>query len=316
MLIGILAGLAAGALWGLTFIAPHIVAPYTPFDLTVARFGVFGLTSLVVLALMGRHWVLDLNRRDWQLLVALGFSGNAGYYLAMALAVPKAGTAIVALVIGALPVLMPLLGVRGKANAAETIRALKSPLAAIALGLLIVNGEAVMSSPSPSSRADLLVGVALALVALVLWTWYGLRNSSALAEYPDMDPAVWAALTGLGTVVAMVPLLVVGPLLGLSNVPKIGLTAADFGRLLLWGAILGVLASWGATWAWSICSQRLPVALAGQLIVSETLFALIYGFIYERRWPTLVEAAGSALLIAGVVAGIRAFNRQQSHHEI
>ncbi|MGI2031161.1 hypothetical protein ACRQ1B_02095 [Rhizobium panacihumi] len=40
MLIGILAGLGTCALWGLTFIAPRAVAPFTAWDLTVARRGI------------------------------------------------------------------------------------------------------------------------------------------------------------------------------------------------------------------------------------------------------------------------------------
>jgi len=39
MLIGILAGLATCALWGLTFIAPRVVDPFSTWDLTVARYG-------------------------------------------------------------------------------------------------------------------------------------------------------------------------------------------------------------------------------------------------------------------------------------
>jgi hypothetical protein len=37
MWIGIAAGLGAGAMWGLSFIAPLAVAPYTAFDVTAGR---------------------------------------------------------------------------------------------------------------------------------------------------------------------------------------------------------------------------------------------------------------------------------------
>lgn len=42
MLIGLLAGLMTGALWGLTFIAPRAVLPFSAFDLSVLRYLVFG----------------------------------------------------------------------------------------------------------------------------------------------------------------------------------------------------------------------------------------------------------------------------------
>ena len=43
--------------------------------------------------------------------------------------------------------------------------------------------------------------------------------------------------------------------------------------------------------------------------VFETLAALLYAFLWYRRWPTPAEAAGIALLTAGVVLGVRAFRR-------
>jgi drug/metabolite transporter (DMT)-like permease len=310
MLIGVIAGLLAGALWGLTFIAPHVVAPYTPFDLTIVRFVFYALASWVLLQASDRKWWRKVSGADWQTLVLLGFTGNTGYYLAMASAVPMAGTTVVALIIGALPVALALAGRRG--SGAIALRELVLPLSLIAIGLTVINGEALLKAATPASRADFALGIALTLAALALWTWYGLANDRALDARPQMTAATWAALTGLGTALSLVPVAVIGPLIGLSNVPALGLPAGDFGRLLLWGAILGVLASWAATWAWAIASQRLPVSLTGQLIVSETLFALVYGFFYEGRWPSVAEAIGAALLIAGVVSAIRTFSRQQA----
>jgi drug/metabolite transporter (DMT)-like permease len=308
MLIGVVAGLLAGALWGLTFIAPHVVAPYAPLDLTIARFVAYALASWFLLQANDRGWWRKVSGADWQTLALLGLTGNTGYYLAMASAVPKAGTAVVALIIGALPVALALIGRRG--SGAIALRDLAMPLSLIAVGLAIINGEAFLKAATPASRTDLALGIALTLAALALWTWYGLANARALDARPQMTAVTWAALTGLGTGLSLVPVAVIGPLLGMSNVPALGLPAGDFGRLLLWGAILGVLASWAATWAWAIASQRLPVSLTGQLIVSETLFALLYGFFYEGRWPTVAEAIGAALLIAGVISAIRTFSRQ------
>ncbi len=41
-LTGVLAGLAAGALWGLVFVAPRMVGGYSPVDLTAGRFVAYG----------------------------------------------------------------------------------------------------------------------------------------------------------------------------------------------------------------------------------------------------------------------------------
>jgi hypothetical protein len=50
----------------------------------------------------------------------------------------------------------------------------------------------------------------------------------------------------------------------------------------------------------------LPMTLSGQLIVSETLFALIYGFILAGQLPTALEIAAMVCFFVGVMQAIRA----------
>ena len=78
-----------------------------------------------------------------------------------------------------------------------------------------------------------------------------------------------------------------------------------------WGTALALLATVGGVWAWTVAARNLPVALTAQLIVSETAFGVIGGLVVHARWPSVTEAAGIALLIAGVVLAIRAFHGQQ-----
>ncbi|HWT35432.1 MAG TPA: EamA/RhaT family transporter, partial [Paraburkholderia sp.] len=52
-------------------------------------------------------------------------------------------------------------------------------------------------------------------------------------------------------------------------------------------------------------SKRLPLTLSGQLIVFETLFALLYAFIYDHRLPRPLELAAIVLLVAGVSWSVR-----------
>src|SRR5689334_23023800 len=103
MLLGVVAGLTAGALWGLTFIAPLLAAPFTPFDLTVGRYLVFGCASLAFLWRGGFAALKGLSSTELAFLIVLALAGNVGYYLLMALAVPLAGSAVVALIVGTLP---------------------------------------------------------------------------------------------------------------------------------------------------------------------------------------------------------------------
>ena len=57
---------------------------------------------------------------------------------------------------------------------------------------------------------------------------------------------------------------------------------------------------------WNRASQLMPLTMLGQMIVFETLFALVYGFIYEGRWPTGIEALAVVLMIVSVVWCVRA----------
>ncbi|QCI65513.1 DMT family transporter [Phreatobacter stygius] len=307
MTLGILAGLAAGALWGLTFVAPLMVAPFKPMDLVILRTLVFGLVSLALLASRGfRDW-RDLPAGMSWTLVLLGAAGFNVYFGLIALAIPLVGTSIVALIIGALPVAMAIGGNRGTDRL--SFRRLLPPLTAIALGLAIVNGAAFGETPE-AGRPGILLGVALAVGGFASWYWYGMRNAAVLRQGEVAADAVgWTALTGTATLATLPLLIAIAWAWGLSAAPSIGLAVPALGPLVAWSLMVGLASSFLATWLWSIASTRLPVSLAAQLIVSETLFGLTYGFIHAGRWPSLAEAAAIVLMVGGVVGAIRAFTR-------
>ena len=66
-------------------------------------------------------------------------------------------------------------------------------------------------------------------------------------------------------------------------------------------AAIGLFASWLGTLCWNEASQRLPTAIVGQLIVFETLAALLYTFLLRGRWPEPLTIVGIALLLIGVL---------------
>jgi drug/metabolite transporter (DMT)-like permease len=66
MVVGIAAGLAAGALWGLVFVAPRMVGHFGMVDITAARFVVFGaVAALAVQARPARQRWPSGGRRDF-----------------------------------------------------------------------------------------------------------------------------------------------------------------------------------------------------------------------------------------------------------
>ncbi len=56
-------------------------------------------------------------------------------------------------------------------------------------------------------------------------------------------------------------------------------------------------------------SRLLPLTMVGQMILFETLFALLYGFLWERRLPMPLEVAAFVLVVASVLSCIAAHHR-------
>lgn len=291
MLTGILAGLAAGALWGLVFIAPRMVPGLSSVDLTAGRFISYGALSFVLLLLVRQSAKPTFN----QALSALGLSvlGFTGYYLLLVFAIRDAGTAVPSLIIGTIPIWMMLLG----KPAGLRWTALLPGLVLTLLGLvLMMRAEAGVSTQGQ----DFWRGVAFALASMVCWTAFGLLNAAWLKKHPAVSATTWANWLGMAT--------------GLGALGLWMLAGSDANTLLaqpnraqtaLICIATGIGSAWLATILWNIASQRLSASLCGQLIVSETLFALCYSFVWDSQWPTLLQALACLLFAAGILASIR-----------
>jgi drug/metabolite transporter (DMT)-like permease len=216
-----------------------------------------------------------------------------------------AGPVIAPAFIGLVPV---VLGVAGNLRDRMVPWAsLALPLTLVGIGLCLVNGSGFIQPGGLASRS-LILGIPLSILAVTLWTAFGLLNQSALARRPRMPPGVWTALIMAGAGLTMVGFLPVGMSLGLFAIPRLGLHWPAAGPLLLWSAGLAVFANMGGALAWTFASQRLPVALAAQMITLEPVAATILGSAVHRRWPSLMELLGMAILLVGVIIAIRLFS--------
>ena len=68
---------------------------------------------------------------------------------------------------------------------------------------------------------------------------------------------------------------------------------------------IGLCVSWLGTRCWNEARQRLPTALAGQLIVFETLSALAYALLLRGTAPAWQTGLGALLRVAGVWWALR-----------
>lgn len=313
MLAGLSAALGAGLLWGLVFLTPLVLHDYPGFMLAVGRYLAFGLIALG-LAWFDRAALARLDRADWIEAAKLALIGNLLYYATLASAIQLAGAPVPTLIIGTLPVVIAVSANlldrrRGGGEDSAPWSRLAMPLVLILAGLLVVHRD---GAAAPDAGGAYLSGLVFALCALACWTWYPIRNSRWLrARGPGLSRA-WATAQGLATL----PLALAAGL-GYGVWDALSIAGAGFAwplgprplHFVLMCLLLGLAASWLGTLLWNQASQLLPAALVGQLIVFETLAALLYAYIWYQRWPTLPEAAGIALLILGVIGGVRVFRR-------
>ena len=295
MLTGILAGLTAGALWGLVFVAPRMTPGLSGVDLTAGRFVAYGVLSALTMLLM--------RKSAWptrsQAIAALGMSvlGFTGYYLLLVYAIRDAGTEVPSLIIGTIPIWMMILG----KPAALRWGGLVPGLLLTLLGLGLMMQASFSGMASVQSGAYFWRGVAFALCSMALWTAFGLLNAVWLKKNPEVDATMWAnwlgVATGLGAWLMW---------WGAGSDAKVLLAQQSIAQAAIICIATGIGSAWLATILWNIASQRLSASLCGQLIVSETIFALAYSFGWDGVWPSAVQALACLLFACGILASIRA----------
>ena len=294
---GIACGMAAGALWGLVFLAPELVQGFTPLQLAVDRFLAYGLFAAALLAPRWQRLRRQLGRREWTTLCGLALLGNTLYYVLLASAVQRGGIAMASLVIGLLPVAVTVIGSRGQ-GALPLHRLAGSLLFGLA-GMLSMAWQSLGAGTTGSP-----VAVLCAVGALASWTAYAVGNARALARLPQVSVQDWNLATGLATGAQALALLPFALALDTG-------THAGSDWLRLAGVAVGVAlaASIVGNALWNRMSRLLPLTLVGQMILFETLFALLYGFAWERRLPTPAEWLAMACVVASVLSCVHAHRR-------
>lgn len=292
---GIACGIGAGALWGLVFIAPQWLHDFSPMQLSASRYLAYGTVALAVLAPRWRRATATLGAAEWWALVRLSVLGNLLYYVLVGRAVQWAGAPATSLIVGMVPVVVTLASARS--GGARNLLRLAGPTLLCIVGMALVGLQSLGSEHAVQPLGRRLAGLACAFGALLSWSAYSLSNARWLSRRADISPQDWSLLTGVVT----------GALALLQAVPAFALdtgslhAGADWLRLWSVAAVLAVLASVVGNALWNGASRLLPLSLMGQMIVFETVFALLYGCLWEHRPPTALELSALACLLAGVL---------------
>lgn len=293
---GLLCGVGAGALWGLVFLAPELVREFTPVQLATGRYLAYGLMAAMLIAPRWRRLKPALTRRDWASLVCLSLTGNTLYYVLLTMAVQGAGIAVTSLIMGFLPVVVTLIGSRDQQ--AVPLRTLAPSLLLCAAGATCIGGQAMLHSATALHPVR---GLICAVAALGSWATYTVVNSRSLARLNQVSEHDWSLLIGVVTGVLALGLLPIGLASG-----TLHHSTDAWARLAMISVGVAVVASFCGNALWNRMSRLLPLTMAGQMILFETLFALVYGFAWEHRLPHLLEMAAFALVMASVLTCISA----------
>lgn len=307
---GITAGITAGALWGLVFLFPRLTPEFSPMSQMVLRYICYGIFALLLSIRTLPALMHTLSRHDWIMLLKLSLQANILYYLCLATGVKYGGIAPTTLIIGMLPVTIAIMG-RNDAGSLSW-RALSAPIGLIVCGIVCISWDLFShtSETLTSTPVQRVLALLSATGALVLWTYAAVNNARYLRERPNLSPADWSNLTGGVTAVLSIGMLVIAYAIAQWQPDSVFAinTKADLPWLkfiILGGVVIAFLSSYLGNILWNKASQLLPISLSGQLLMSETLFSLLYGFIYDGRMPRALEWLAMVLALSGVLWAIK-----------
>jgi drug/metabolite transporter (DMT)-like permease len=156
-----------------------------------------------------------------------------------------------------------------------------------------MNAMKVVKTPS-------VLGIIALMACLALWTWFAISNSRFLQRNPQINRKDFASVMGVVSLLSILPIFLMQV-----NLRDL-MIRSDFSIYLVSSMALGFGASWLANWLWNVCSFHCRPEVAGPLIVSETVFGLLYSFGFERRLPHGYEVLSISLFLLGVFLVITA----------
>jgi drug/metabolite transporter (DMT)-like permease len=285
-------------MWGLVFLAPKVAPTASPLLMSAGRYLAYGLIAALLLAPRWRTVTALLDAKAWRALAWLSLAGNIVYYLFLVVSVHFAGVAASALIVGMVPVVVAVWGLRD--SDAPPLSKVGPPILLAALAVALIGWESLSRETAGRDAASVLIGLGCGLAALLCWSAYAVGNSRWMGRLPQVSAHDWSLLTGVVTG-GFALLLAVPALIGAA-----GDTADQWARLAAVSVGVAVLASIVGNAFWNQASRLLPLSMLGQMIVFETLFAFAYGYLWEGRGPTVIEIVAMILMVVSVVWCLRA----------
>jgi drug/metabolite transporter (DMT)-like permease len=302
MLTGILCAIAACACWALVFVVPEFLVGFHAVEISLVRFLFYGFISFSCIITTKRRLFSKKHLPDWKTASFLALISTILSYTGTVYNVQFSGSTIATLVFGMAPITIALAGNWHKKE--YPLQRLLLPLALMILGIFLAKFKGF--NTQSESVAPYLLGIFLGLIGLSCWTWFVVANSSYIKEHENLSVSDWALMLGTSTFFLCI---VIGAFLPIfagvrERFSTFTIELKDF---LIAGLLLGSIGTWLALFLWNYAAKKIPISIAGQLAILETVFALIYIFIIERRLPSLPEFGGIFFMISGILLGFKLF---------
>lgn len=307
MLKGVLLVLSACCIWGLNYVLPGLMTGYSALEVTLGGYFFLGVLSCLLMAGKGKEKWLSIPKKLW--LRALGYSlvVNILYYLALVTGLRYSNASVIALLMGLSPITLSFYGNWRRKECSYRHLMLTSFF--IGAGLVCVNWEAFFSLSGQASW-EYLLGLMCGICALVAWNWYIVANADFLKKHPLISASDWSSMIGVATFIWV---LLIVPLFFIFSSPedlsKYSSIGQPFYYFLAGCLVLGLACSWLAFFFWNHGSQFLPLSLAGQLTIFETIFGILFFYLLEASFPSFLELFGMVLTLAGVSLSVHLFRK-------
>lgn len=310
--LALCAGLVSAALWGILYIFPLLLPEYGSFQSGVMRCCVTGLFSIGLLVPLWKQ-VRQLKLADWVLAGKLAVIGCLINFLAQVYCSEFSGSSVAGMSTGIIPVIVTILSNerdRRLGRWSLSLKKLVTPLVIIFVGFVMCNYSEFVTNPMQSSPTKFFIGLLLGLTHTAIWTWYPVVNAEWIQRHPKIGAVTWTA-----TIFSLLfPFAGVTYLAGLFGlVPGVEITFLGPApiRFILVMLVSGIASSWGGMMLWNYMCKHVPTSLAGQMMVFETMFAILFAHILQQRFPALDLVVGTILLTLGVCIMFELFRRNK-----
>ena len=294
--------LAACFIWGLDFVVPLFMEGFSTIEIALGCYLTYGLLSFLIFSKKFLEGKFRYPSAIWMKALKFALICSIGYYMLVILSLRYATPAICTLILGVSPITIAFYG--NWKQKEIRYRSLILPSLLIFLGLIAINIPNVMNSSSPSTY---FLGLFCGVWALGVWSYYVVTNAAFLKNNPQLDSKDWSTLIG---VCNLFWVLILGSSLIIFfsdhlNLQRYLVLDPQITNFIIGCCIFGLVFSWLGAYFWNKASVYLPISLAGQLTIFETLFGISFVYMLEQRFPHKLEFLGIAFLLAAIIYGIR-----------